>query len=213
MIKDLQVTLYEIFGYVFPGAIVCFAFAILWNIFIPDQPFDFSLNYSKLMLAALLALAYLAGHLMQGVGNLFEKCSFVKKTQNEKHLLAPELVALVRDSIAKKFGKIEKELRFQDIYTLCDQALIHYGSLGEREILTYREGFYRGCSVALIFLTLSFCVAAFEAPNKTLPICAAILSALSVWLSFERYKRFYAYRFRSCLLRFLVLSTSVNGKE
>lgn len=213
MIKDIQVTLYEIFGYLFPGTIVCFAFAVFWSAVFPDRAFDFTFDFSKTTTIFLLFLAYLTGHIVQSIGNLLERLPFIKHIQSERAIIGPEMSSMVRAAISRRFGKPQNELSIGEIYALCDQALIYDGSLGEREILTYREGFYRGCSVSLIFLSLAFFVTIFTDSNKIFSVAITLLSVVSIWLTFERYKRFYAYRFKACLFRFLALSTASVGKH
>lgn len=51
--------------------------------------------------------------------------------------------------------------REEALYKLCDAILLQRGAAGtieEREICTYREGFYRGTSIALILLAFSLFV-------------------------------------------------------
>ena len=75
MLKDLQVTLYDIFGYLLPGFISLNAFAILfWAIYFPTRPLSFQI-FSEHWLGVGVA-SYVFGHMTQAVANiLFQKLS------------------------------------------------------------------------------------------------------------------------------------------
>lgn len=228
MLKDIQITLYDIFGYLLPGSVVVLALVVgLWAVFWPHSLLPVPLSLPALVVTALLFAAYLAGHLAQAMGNIVERRSEASKRFDEQIPLSDELQKILRASAAKHLG-VPSDLSAKELYLLCDQALVHNGSMGEREIFVYREGFYRGNSVALAALTLSLCVRIICSPAiaaigpRTIELhrshlaLAAVLTAAGAWLAFRRYLRFREYKYVTCFARFLSLwpaSSSTDRKN
>jgi hypothetical protein len=176
------------------------------------------------MVVCLILIAYLAGHLGQGVGNLMEKLPAVRRTLETNLPISADLTKLVHDAVAVRFGETARSLKPKELSLLCDQALICAGSPGEREIFVYREGFYRGNCVALAFLGLTLILRlvwspsflfvvhkSFELHRRELAL-AAIIAWLGSWLSFNRYLRFACHKNSTSLVRFLALAPT-SGKE
>jgi hypothetical protein len=222
VIKDLQITLYDIFGYLLPGAVLLVAAILLfWTLFWPDASITFPTALPILASTSLLFAAYLAGHLAQALGNQLEKLSKARGRLDEELPLSPELEKMVRQAASDRFGEHAKTLAASELFHLCDQTLVHNCSPGEREIFTYREGFYRGNSVALTFVSLALiirlvCVPAIVVISGTGhklyrgPLAlAAVLTGVGAWLCYRRFLRFAEHRCRSCFLRFLALSKSI----
>lgn len=220
MFKGLQVTLYDIFGYFLPGVIVVLALSILfWTFFWPTSPYVVYTDFSIPVVVIFAFAAYVAGHVAQGVGNLLEKLPSAKQVIDGSLPTTDDLATSLREALVKRFGRGAQELPPREIYQLCDQTLIHHGSLGEREIFSYREGFYRGVCVAMVALAVAFIVRLLRPPIQLWivdsPIAvtygpltfAALLSSMGAWLSFRRYLHFAKLRIYTCLLRFLALST------
>ena len=67
--KDIQVTLYDVFGYLFPGAIfVAALFLAYWTAFLPPHQ-----DLTKITGAGwvfMLMVAYVSGHFVQALANL-----------------------------------------------------------------------------------------------------------------------------------------------
>jgi len=218
--KGLQVTLYDIFGYFLPGVILVFALSILfWTLFWPASPYVIYTEFSIPVLVIVAFIAYVAGHLAQACGNFLEKLPEAKKTIEDELPLSKELNARFREALVERFGNSAKHLSARETYQLCDQTLIHHGSLAEREIFSYREGFYRGICVSFMVLGIALIVRLFRSPVQLWVvdsplnisygplILAALLSVFGAWLSFRRYLRFATLRICTCLTRFLALST------
>jgi len=174
MFKFAQFTIYEIVGYLLPGAVFVAAVGILgWTIWATNIPLPvFSPSFN--LWALLIALAYYAGHAVQGVGNLLldnnsvvgEKLLKVSSKVSAKvssvvrKLLgtptkapAPELPLVIQDAAiakAKKFLRdADSTLEFEWVENLAEQALVQLGVAGELDIDIYRKGFYRGSSISL----------------------------------------------------------------
>jgi hypothetical protein len=217
--KELQITLYDIFGYLLPGSIILIAVVILfWSLFWPSAPFALIANVPTLPAIGLLFSAYLAGHLGQGIANFLEKLPNVRRKLEIELPLSAELSQLVRDAVAERFGYWAKWLKSKELVLLCDQALICACSPGEREIFIYREGFYRGNCVALALLGLTLAVRLICSPaiiylgdarieiHRIQLILAALIAAFGTCLSFRRYIRFSTHKNATCLARFLALT-------
>jgi len=225
MFKDIQVTLYDIFGYLLPGVVVFAALIILmWSIFWPSDTLVIQSTLPTVELVGLLLATYIAGHLVQGLANVLE--SIVRRWNflNEMPLSA-ELTKLVRGAAASHFGKEVESLSSRELFGLCDQTLLHHGSPGEREIFVYREGFYRGIFVALCLLTLALFARMVSRP---ILICAfgidtelwrrhvafgAFLAAVGAIFAFRRYIRFAEHCRRAGFLRFLALAQEGYPKK
>jgi hypothetical protein len=69
MFKETKVTLYDVFGYLLPGAVLVAALAtVAWAVYFPHEPLSFSLPGAEAWVV-LLAIAYIAGHMAQGLSN------------------------------------------------------------------------------------------------------------------------------------------------
>ena len=225
MFKDLQITLYDFFGYLLPGVVILIALVLLfWSIFWPSAPFTVATTLPALMVTALTLFAYLLGHLGQAVSNLLEKLPAAKLTF-ESLPLSAELGELVKDAASERFGPEARTLKPKELYALCDQTLIHAGSLGEREIFIYREGFYRGNCFAFGLLALTLALRMICVPavvtiadakmgfyRGELGLTSA-LAAFGAWMFFRRYLRFGKYKTSSCLMRFLALTTGSDEEN
>jgi hypothetical protein len=219
VLKDLQFTLYEVLGYLLPGCILLGSVWIVFHsCFWHDQPIVLWAELPAQALGCLLLAAYLAGHTAQGLGNLFKRLPFVDP---DKSLLGldPQLERALRIAASSRFGIDVEKYSLPQLFELCDEALVADGSLGEREVFTYREGFYRGCFVALSSLTLSLFVQVAYARirasfggrmvemGRGTVFVAGLVCATSAGLALARYRRFAQYRTRRCLLRFLAPCT------
>ena len=225
MFKDLQVTLYEIFGYLIPGAVSIGSLGVLfWALFFPAQVVDFDMRTGELWVA-FLVLAYIAGHMAQAIGNLIEsRIKPVEQLVIEK--TAPDrLPQAVVDACRAKATELTKAdmsgASPRWLYRVCDDAVIRSGKIGEREIYVYREGFYRGIFIsfsAMAAACVALCIRLFLVTEREVMLARAhwgvtqwqlvFLAAVSViWaaLSFRRYRRFGEYRTTHALLGFLTV--------
>jgi|SRR5207302_5944388 hypothetical protein len=221
--KDFQFTLYDIFGYLLPGAAILLA-AILffWTFFWPTSSLTLPSTLPVLTSTSLLFGAYLAGHVGQALGNLLEKLSKARGKLDTELPLSPEMAKLFIQEVVTRFGEQARQLKANELFHLCDQTLVHNCSPGEREIFTYREGFYRGNAVALSFVTLALVARLVSAPALVVllgrgfelhrgPLAfAAVLTSVGACLCYSRFLRFAKHRYTSCLLRFLAFSKSTR---
>src|SRR5260370_17952176 len=96
----------------------------------------------------------------------------IRKRLGESLPLSKGVEGLLRSAMRTRFGKAVESIKPRELFALCDQALLHHDSPGEREIFVYREGFYRGSSVALAILAVALAIRMVHAP--------AVLAVLGV---------------------------------
>jgi len=235
MFKQIQVTLYDLFGYLMPGTIFLVATAILlWTVVFPIESVTVvgangawcifglsSVGIIRLGWWLIVLLAYFSGHMAQAIGNVLVGC--IKSIDSLKLSLwqideIPEpIMTLARLNAVSMFGSAVKNIDSLWLYRLCDASIAQCGSIEDRELYQHREGFYRGLTVAFLMLGLSVSLraivpgASFQTEQNTflVPFVALVflilISLVGVLLSFLRYRRFYSYRVTSAILGFITL--------
>jgi hypothetical protein len=227
--KELQITVYDVFGFLLPGSVVAAALVVgFWAVLWPAGTLLIPLKLPALAVSYLLLISYLCGHLAQAMSNIVERWSKSSTKFESRIPLSAPLEKILRECTAKHFGAAAGALHAKELYLLCDHALVHNHSIGERDVFIYREGFYRGNSVALAFLAMSLGIRLFHSPaiisigqkvvelHRSEIALASAFTALGSWLAYRRYLRFREHKFQTCFLRFLSLwtpSPSPGGKE
>ena len=227
--KELQITVYDVFGFLLPGSVVAAALVVgFWAVLWPAGTLLIPLKLPALAVSYLLLISYLCGHLVQAMSNIVERWSKSSTNFESKIPLSAPLEKILRECTAKHFGAAAGALHAKELYLLCDQALVHNHSIGERDVFIYREGFYRGNSVALAFLAMSLGIRLFHSPaiiaigqkvvelHRSEIALASAFTALASWLAYRRYLRFREHKFQTCFVRFLSLwtpSPAAGGKE
>lgn len=151
--KDtFKFTLYELFGYLFPGIIALAGLSLLdLVIFHRHSGVNLSWCISSTGLAAGAATAYVLGHAIQIAAN------FVLPTTNAVVLSArrfkstQDLLVILRASCDPEV----KDLSNAGLVEFCDQRVQIDGPSADREIFVYREGFYRGMVISLALLAIA----------------------------------------------------------
>jgi hypothetical protein len=200
--KEIQFTLYEVFGYLLPGIVLCGGLGLaFWAVYFPQAVIDFDLKTVEVW-ATFLAFGYIAGHVAQALGNKFVKQfkSAEEKIITDANAFPTELVKACRAKITKILKADEqqglvladgadatepaKDLPPQWLYRFCDDAVVRSGKLGEREVYIYREGFYRGTFIGFVVLTVGMIAFAlrlwFGTVDGTARIGAVELTGLRV---------------------------------
>lgn len=223
MVKELQVTLYDMFGFLLPGVIVLATGVVLfWAVYLP-QPQVTLAAPDATGWVVLVVLAYFCGHMAQSFGNVLEK--LYKPTEDMvlkgagPYRLPDEVVQACAAKAKETLGLDASGLAPKWLYRLCDDAVQRSGKLGEREVYVYREGFYRGTAVAFLTLAFSLLVllarlyfgehevlrgSAWEVQRGHLWFLALFAVAFS-YLAFRRYRRFGMYRVTQAMLGFLTI--------
>ena len=220
MFSGIQFTLYEIFGYMFPGVIGFFALALLyWTVFLTKLP----LSYRAFILqdvVIILVISYLIGHLIQALANqLLRPVKKIESTilvKGASEALPAALLDKVQLLVRERFNLDANKLQSEQLVKLCYETVTQKTAVNQVERFEYREGFYKGLFVS--FGLLSFGVATrsiippflvnFGADIVQVPLLLGfslcILTVFAAFLSYFRYRRFRKKRVEKILYHFIV---------
>mgnify|MGYP000141370585 CR=1 FL=1 len=221
MIKDLKITLYDIFGYLIPGLVLFGALVIFfWSIFFPKYPLEVSYSLSPAGWIAALLSSYLCGHLAQACANIlirFARPTELSELSGQKKGLPESLVQSAKIAISTKLKIKSEDITPELLYTICDEILVQRGITEYRDVYQYREGFYRGLTVSFVVLLLSL-ITRVLIPGAALGFSGAVkalkwqiflffgtLALSCVVLFYIRYRRFAKYRVRQAVIGALIL--------
>ncbi len=161
-VKELQLTLYEVFGYLLPGAVLTGGVSLIfWAAFFPQTAIDFDIKTPEVW-GTFLVSSYIAGHVAQGIGNAIVRRFESAEDHAINTVLEPEIVAACKKKAKELTGADVENAKPKWLYRLCDDAVIRSGKIGEREVYVYREGFYRGTFVGAVFIVLGFVLLAIR---------------------------------------------------
>jgi hypothetical protein len=164
-IKEVQFTLYDVFGFLVPGTIVLAALTLFFSTaYLPAVPVPYTAP-DLLGWVVSGVLVYFGGHMAQSLGNLTERLfvpteDIVLSGDHSTYRLDDQVIAACKAKV-RDVLKVEPEgMKGKWLFRLCDDAVIRSGKIGEREIYVYREGFYRGSAIAFALLALASLVLA-----------------------------------------------------
>lgn len=217
MLGNLAFTLYEVFGYLLPGGLALLAILVLyWALFVPGVPLGIATYQPSLITWTTVAIAsYLLGHAVQGIRQILAG-------EVEEEAVSPTDNAWMREpaiDLAKQLAGIEapQQLTLRWAVRVLDEYSVQSGKPGDRDVFVYREGFYRGCAIALFFLTLALLVR-FFVPGSSIQftkglfhvsgsqiLLTALITAIAGRIYVRRYRRFAEYRVTRAILAALVL--------
>ena len=149
MFSGLKFSLYEIFGYVFPGILMSFSFLIVctWivkvNLILSNNIYFFTM---------FILMVYMLGHFAQGISNIL---GYFIKIKNVIETIEEETIKTIIEKINKELGTNLNKSNYNQIYEICNSIALREARTEEIEIYVYREGFYRG---TLISSALSFAI-------------------------------------------------------
>jgi len=214
-------TLYEVFGYVLPGAFgLAGVYLLYWPFFLaPDQDWT---GISAAGWTGILAVAYVFGHFLQAVMNLLLKEVSWRPERRifDDHEQVP---ANVRSTLEKRVREAlgltgNGILKPKTIYHVAEHHVLQHGKTEARDVYQYREGFYRGMAPALLLLGIG-CVVRLHGPEGSLRVvgmqlyftipallCGGVLAVGIAIFSFLRYLRFAGYRVRYAYYSYLVMT-------
>lgn len=226
--KEIQVSLYEIFGYLIPGVVAVGASLIVYWTFFVSTPFVLAHNDGNGWWLALFG-SYLAGHLVQSLANIVlcrrtnislvlesgSKLSMPVEILNEAKRFAASLVGL------KTSGKLPAS----SVYEICDAYVQQKGINDSREVFVYREGFYRGLFMSMALLSATLFLRAFCANSEVVwfgvhheftwseLVFLAVISGSASWLFFRRFRRFGKYLLSHGIYSALVIRASASNSS
>jgi hypothetical protein len=230
VIGELRASLYDLFEYFIPGAVLAVALYLL--LAIPcsvHAPLDLAVFQHREALASALVLSYLAGHLVHALGNQLPWLGWSPEefvlgphtspgAGQEKALQSP-LVEHALRHIRLRYGIDPNRLSPRECYGLMDESRVLLDREGDREIYVYREGFYRAMTVAAAVLAIGLAARAVVGPlcfhwqdyntciGRSQLWIATGLCAVAIPGFAARLRRFGRYRVETAMLRWLVLST------
>lgn len=218
--KTVEITLYDIFGYLIPGCVAFVAiYLIAWRIVLPAHQ-DWS-SISTLGWIIVAGVAYVTGHLLQALSNIVYRFGWKNPEQCilvDASLVPSNVLVVAQEASRRAIGLSENDnVDMKTLYEIMDHYIQQHGKTESRDIYIYREGFYRGLSVGLFLLTIGSLIhmtgeetaaAAFGGTITLTRPCmgfVAILSVIMALLGLARYRRFMTYRVKNCLFSFLTI--------
>jgi hypothetical protein len=205
-LQDVRVTLYDIFGYLLPGLVAFAALAVfVWAALLPGSALH-EPTLGAPAWFALLTFSYVLGHLVQAIA------SGIPFMVQREHDVLEEL----GDEVTRDILQGTRAEKDSTAYHICDEMLAQTGQTGDREIYQYREGFYRGLTVAFSLGIVAVIVRAARAgatlrsghTTHSVPttayVVASIFLAVATWLAYRRYRRFSEYKIRNAFVAFLI---------
>jgi len=244
MLSDLRASIYDLFGYFLPGSVALAGIALIsWAAWYPPEyAGDLTFASNGVVVSAFVVAAYLLGHVLHGIGNLIPRLTRV----SESVLLASQpdpgasatvpsthqtpsrifldppapLSKALRDAIDVQLenhfrGRV-KEMSALEKFGFIDEARNWAPREGDREVYIYREGFYRGMTLAsallCVGLLLRFAVAPYSCIVLDLDVTClsrgeiaifSLLSLCAVPAYLIRLERFARYRIERAVLLWL----------
>lgn len=222
-----QITIYDIVGYFIPGVFGSFGVYLLtcpWIVTL--EPHWKQVTPMKWLFAGLCA--YVLGHCMQGVANWIEaKRGWPKKKENRKSTTA-EILGVCSEQYTAVTTWVRRTLGITGVdpsilYEIMDAHVMQKGKTETRDVYVYREGFYRGLYVAFALTVIGATVRLCDPTTYTLfggrldlinsvLWTIAITNGIAAILSYNRFRRFEAYRVKFALMSFVALTASVSAQ-
>lgn len=222
-LADVQVTLYDIFGYFLVGIVAVCSLSIFgWAVLFPGGHLTEPSLSSSAWFAVLIA-SYIVGHLIQAIANKVFEHSSLKPLAHEAWEWMP---AQLRAGIVThaKAGTLPatadpavKEAYAFKLFEVCDIVDSQKAVAGgDREIYQYREGFYRGLTIAFALGIVAVAFRAFhtgdaivgrhhKVTNLEYALLFALL-ALGTSLAYHRYKRFFGLKLHNAYGSFALIT-------
>lgn len=218
MLDKVQFTLYEIFGYLFPGTLAAIACALIyWALCLPGVPLPvYKIQPNITGWIGIVSVSYLMGHLTHGIGGKFLRNVEILAF-GEKGTIPAEVRKSASDHAARLMGVSPASVDAISLFRFADEYVVQKGNLGDRDVFVYREGFYKGCTVGFLLLSLAlFIRAIFSDTRLGFPsyiyivsrmelFTSAVLCAFAAGVCRQRFYRFGTYRVVRALFAFLAI--------
>jgi hypothetical protein len=218
--KSVEVTLYDIFGYLLPGTVASLGlYLIMRPVLTPIEPQWVTLSTAKWV--ALAVGAYLAGHFVQGIANQVDRLLRLDASRSvlvQDHSLAP-LVEAAKAKARRIAGLGDSvSIDSRTLFNIMDHYVQQYGKTATRDIYVYREGFYRGLCTAFFLLSVGcFLRALGDQAHLSLFQGHLFATASLMWqtgalaivlmvLTHLRHRRFSRYIVKNALFSFVCLT-------
>lgn len=207
--KTAQLTVYDVLGYLVPGAVGLVGLLIAANLCFDEMRIHF--YSSELVGVAVFAVvSYILGHALQSAGNMLTPSipSVYESlcTKDSKDAIDGEL-AKAAQKIAHQLSGIpvQKTLYTRTTWELCDHYVQQCCRTENRDIYVYRHGFYRGMFVAFALLSFAAFLSSLLSSSVINLVIARLewarfqmaglagICALIAWLFYKRCGRFGRY--------------------
>jgi hypothetical protein len=227
--KELQVTLYDFFGYLLPGFVCLAAMTMSAGVIFHAPAVDLG-KISSTGWIALSGIAYILGHLAQAFANLLVDriptvASLVLSPDKKGSL--PKAIVRAISRRAQSILNLEGNVALDEqlIFDACDHWVQQNGRTQSRDIYVYREGFYRGLAISLLLFAFAslICVGRARsflamgeislALNRYEMLVVVVISLLGARFSFLRYRRFGRYLVKYSLLSALINEAKTGDKK
>jgi len=195
-----QYNFYEFLSYIFPGFILLGVIIYLLPEYNIDITEYFNLVNTWWGVIIFIALAFILGHLLQGISNPIETIIYKLKwkgypsekllRENDNHF-SKEYKQLLLQKISN-FFKLSGEANQQELFYSCYLFLIQKGVGRRIERFLAMHGFYRGMMVVCGISTILFCLLSL----KTKEIHLTIFTILFLFSTIIFYRRFLRFSIR-----------------
>jgi uncharacterized protein YegP (UPF0339 family) len=204
-LSELRVTLYDLFGYLAPGLVALTGLGLFfWAVLDPGLKPDGDLK--AVVWTVLLLIAYLLGHVVQAIAKYIPGLNFAIAENWGNDKTAGKFQALIEAKLKAK-GLLPAGADEKQTYRICDVVTVQKAETSERELFTYREGFYRGISVALLIVAVGLFARLIRGPATiTLDkhhtadrwmllffLVAVLVAAYLYFVRFEQFTRLKAW--------------------
>ena len=217
MFKNLQVTLYELFGYFLPGIVALVGVCVLfWTLYLPATPLPLRRPIAETWLLMAVA-AYFLGHLVHSIGNHIGHPEYDALDEARWEKLMPvQLLVEAKKKVATATQLAVKDINGMLLFSFCDESLSQGGQIGDREIYQYRSGFYKSAMVSLVLLSGALFLRLLIPGASLLIRCEIVtISRLQIMfplvfciagviVAYERFNWFGSHRARRAVLALLL---------
>lgn len=217
MADTFKFTLYEFFGYFFPGTVALSAVTLVDLVaFHHGAKPELGWMLTKPGVVLGVGLSYLSGHAVQIIANAVLPKSNIRVLNSGKVKTTADLFARVKSKWPNKNASNEEIIR------ACEHEVIAAGPGAEWEIYVYRGGFYRGMAISLATVSAA-CLVTVSVPTyhivilqfgSSIPeLTAVTISTASLAIGmYVRSIRFADYRI-SLALCYHLLPSYIKGQK
>lgn len=158
MISDLRASLYDFFGYLLPGMIATAGIGVLLTSATDlNAAIPIGLLRDGLIGIGFLVTSYCVGHLIHAIGNVLPPIRYTPEEEllGKNGSLSLELRNALDDALRRRLRLDPEKLEPGEKYAVADEARALVPREGDRDMYIYREGFYRGMTIASAIIALA----------------------------------------------------------
>lgn len=186
--------IYDQIGYLMVGSVGLLVLAFSFYLFgVTYMMPSFDLNNSLLW----FIIAYLFGHVLQAIANIFIKENKVSFSDSEKEILER----------AKAYFNVVKQ-SWGEVYSLCYMSSSAKDITGQVQSFNAYYSLYRGWMMVFGLNSVSMLILNINHWFSLGYFSFFVLSIILTWLFYNRSKRFYSYSRAKTLQTFLINTTN-----